>query len=218
MADKEADKDKVASRYDKWTSFYDRLDNFPIVGHPQKKWKSEAVEALDLSGKERVLDIGTGTGQILPIISCHLDEGTVIGTDISDGMIRRSKRRIEKKRIDDTANIKYDNIGDSQFPDNHFDRIIATFTFTTLPDPVSASEECARILKDDGKMVVLDTGKPSNKLALLYFTPMMLSAKLFGRTHMDRDIKNVLTNDFEVKRTASHMLGMVYALSCKIKK
>ncbi|MGM0405419.1 MAG: class I SAM-dependent methyltransferase [Thermoplasmatota archaeon] len=213
-----ADKEKVASRYDKWNSFYDKIDNFPVIGRPQKKWKSQAIEYLDISGDERVLDIGTGTGQILTEISSYLDKGKVIGTDISKGMLRRSKRRIEKEKIGEIASVRYDDIENSRFPDNYFDRIIATFTFTTLPNPKKSAEECSRILKKDGKMIVLDTGKPTNKAAFLFFIPMMLSAKLFGRTHMDRDIENILKADFDVKRINSHMIGMVYTLKCEIKK
>ncbi len=213
-----ADKEKVASRYDMWNSFYDKIDNFPIIGRPQKKWKSQAIESLELSGDERVLDIGTGTGQILTEISSYLDNGKVIGTDISKGMLRRSKRRIEKDGIGEIASVRYDDIENSQFPDNYFDRIIATFTFTTLPNPRKTAEECSRILKKDGKMIVLDTGKPSNKVAFLFFIPMMLSAKLFGRTHMDRDIGEILNSNFDVERINSHMIGMVYTLKCKIKK
>ncbi|MFO7791771.1 MAG: methyltransferase domain-containing protein [Candidatus Saliniplasma sp.] len=213
-----ADKEKVASRYDKWNSFYDKIDNFPVIGRPQKKWKSQAIESLDMSGDERVLDIGTGTGQILTEISSYLDKGKVVGTDISKGMLRRSKRRIEKERIGEVASVRYDDIENSQFPDNYFDRIIATFTFTTLPNPKKAAEECARILKDDGRMIVLDTGKPPSKTALLFFIPMMLSAKLFGRTHMDRDIGEILNSNFDVEKINSHMIGMVYTLKCEIKK
>lgn len=212
-----ADKEKVASRYDKWTSFYDKIDNFPIIGRPQKKWKSLAIESLKLSGDEKVLDIGTGTGQILTEISSYLDKGRVIGTDISKGMLRRSKKRIDKEDIYEIASVRYDDIEDSQFPDNCFDRIIATFTFTTLPNPKKAARECARILKKDGMMIVIDTGKPPSKAALLFFIPMMLSAKVFGRTHMDRDIEKALKADFDVERINSHMIGMVYTLKCKLK-
>jgi len=213
-----AEKEKVANRYDRWASFYDSVDTFPIVGRPQEKWKNNAIDALDLSGGERVLDIGTGTGRILPKISQHLNEGEVIGIDISEGMLKRSRERIKNKGIHEQASAKYDDILDSKFPDNYFDSIIATFTFTTLPNPRKAAEECARILKKDGSMIVLDTGRPENSYGKPLFYPMMISAKIFGRTHMDRDIEQILENEFEVERINSHMVGMVYTLECKIKK
>lgn len=210
-----SDQDKVSSRYDFWTPFYDMLDNIPVISGPQKRWKRSAVDALNLEGDERVLDIGTGTGEILPWIVDHLDEGIVIGTDISKKMIERARRKIENKDLSDKVKVVYDDIQESKFPDKHFDKIIATFTFTTVPDPRKTAEECKRILKDDGEMIVLDTGKPENKMFLLLFYPMNISAKVFGRTHMDRPIPKIISNQFKVKKKKTNMLGMVYQLRCK---
>ncbi len=209
-----SEKEKVALRYDRWTRFYDLVDNFPLVSRPQRGWKEAAVDALELQGHERVLDIGTGSGQILPWIAVRLRDGEVIGTDISKGMIRRASQRINREGLGDRARALYDDIEGSAFPDDHFDRIIATFTFTTIPDPVRAAEECARILKPGGCMVVLDTGKPRGRLSQPLFVPMMLTAKLFGRTHMDRDIVRLLSEDFSIHDCGSNFLGMVYLLKC----
>lgn len=209
-----SDKDKVSSRYDYWTPFYDMLDNIPVISGPQKKWKRSAVKDLELEGDEKVLDIGTGTGEILPWIAEYLDDGVVIGSDISKKMIKRTKSKIEKKDLGDKVKVVYDDIQKSRFPDNHFDRIIATFTFTTVPDPKKTAEECERILKDEGKMIVLDTGKPEKKIYMPLFIPMNFSAKVFGRTHMDRPVPKIISDYFDVKKKKTGMLGMVYQLSC----
>ncbi len=210
-----SNKEKVASRYDRWTRFYDAVDNFPLISRPQRGWKKAAVDALELEGDEIVLDVGAGSGQILTAIAKRLEDGKAIGTDISEGMIRVASERIEREKLTGCAEALKDDIEDSSFPDNYFDRIIATFTFTTIPEPKVAAQECARILKPDGKMIVLDTGKPEKIYGQPLFIPMMLSAKLFGRTHMDRDIEGILKDTFQVKRQADNLLGMVYRLECK---
>ncbi len=209
-----SEKEKVALRYDRWTRFYDLIDNFPLISRPQRGWKEAAVYALELQGHERVLDIGTGSGQILTWIAPCLTDGMVIGTDISHGMVKIARERIERKGLKERTHAVYDDIEHSSFPDDHFDRIIATFTFTTIPDPIKAAKECARLLKPDGSMIILDTGKPRGKYAWPLFVPMMLSAKLFGRTHMDRDIRELLEKRFEVNTCANNFLGMVYLLKC----
>ncbi len=207
-------KQKVAVRYDRWTRFYDTIDNFPIVSRPQREWRKAAVDALDLKGGEMVLDVGAGSGQILTMIAERLSHGKAIGTDISTGMVNITRKRIKKEGLEERAEVVIDDIEDSNFSDDHFDRIIATFTFTTIPDPVSAAKECARILKPGGKMIVLDTGKPGSAYAKPIFFPMMLSARVFGRTRMDRDIEEILGTVFEVQRISDNMLGMVYRLEC----
>lgn len=173
-----------------------------------------SVEALDLGGDELVLDVGTGSGYMLPDIAKRVIDGQVIGSDISEGMLYRAERRAAMEGVDDRVRTVKDDIEGSKFPSDHFDKLITTFTLTTVPNPMKAIKECHRILKEGGKMVVLDTGKPDG-LSKLFFYPMMLSAKLFGKTHMDRDIKGALEEHFDIVESKEYMCGMVYLLCCE---
>ncbi len=209
-------KEKVADRYDRWSRFYDMVDNFPVVSRPQRDWKRTAVDALDMKGDELILDVGTGSGQILPWIASRLDDGKVIGTDISGKMVDYANDVLRKEGLQDRGKAVYDDIEQSRFPDEYFDKIVSTFTFTTVPEPEKAAAECARILKPDGKMIVLDTGRPERRWASMFFYPMMLSAKLFGRTHMDRDIIETMSDHFRVQILDRYMLDMVYIAECEM--
>lgn len=208
-------KEKVSDRYDSWTPFYDIVDRFPLISRPQRKWKMKAVKYLDLSTGDKVLDVGTGTGQILPWIADDMSSGELVATDISDSMIKHARERVEDHSGLEISVVN-DDIEDSKFLDDHFDKIITTFTLTTVPDFKKAASECARILDPEGHMIVLDTGRPENAYALPLFYPMVFSAKVFGRTHMDRDIKGALSDHFEVELLEENLLGMVYTLRCKI--
>ncbi len=208
-------KEKVSKRYDSWRPFYDLLDHFPLISRPQRRWKKKAVELLNLSEGDRVLDIGTGTGQILPWILDEMSSGELIATDISEEMIARARERVKDTNGVDVSVVK-DDIEESQFPDDHFDKIITTFTLTTVPDFEKAISECARILDDEGHMIVLDTGKPETKSAYPLFYPMMLSAKIFGKTHMDRDIKEELSKHFQIEVVEENLFSMVYTIKCRI--
>ncbi len=215
----EEKKEKVSNRYDLWTPFYDVIDNFPLLSGFQNRWKKNAVDRLDPGDGERILDVGTGTGEILPWIVKRMDEGLVVGTDISEGMLEKARTRIGN--IDDISDdlevkIVKDDIESSRFPDDYFDKIIATFTFTTVPHVEKAASECARILKLKGDMVILDTGRPKSRLWYPLFYPMMISAKLFGRTHIDRDVERVVSRSFEINKSEDNMMGMVYTLECKV--
>lgn len=54
----------------------------------QQKWALELIAKLDLSGDERVLDIGCGDGKVTAEIARRLGRGTVTGVDNSSEMIR----------------------------------------------------------------------------------------------------------------------------------
>lgn len=208
-------KEKVSKRYDSWTPFYDIVDSFPLISRPQRKWKKKAVEYLDLSDGEKVLDVGTGTGQILPWIVEQMSEGELIATDISESMIEYARKRVDDQSDVEISVIK-DDIENSRFPDDSFDKVITTFTLTTVPNFEKAATECARILDPEGFIIVLDTGRPENLYGLPIFYPMMFSAKIFGRTHMDRDIKSALSDHFDIELLEENLLGMVYTLKCRI--
>ncbi len=212
------EKEKVSSRYDLWTPFYDAVDNFPVLSNFQKTWKKNAVNYLNPSDGDKVLDVGTGTGEILPWIIRKKEGGSVIGSDISEGMIEKALKKVKQASTDVATKVVYDDIENSKFPSDHFDKIIATFTFTTVPNVDKAASECARILKPGGKMIVLDTGSPDDNYAKPFFYPMMISAKIFGRTHMDREIKRELSKPFTVKTIEKNMLGMVYTLECSLEE
>ncbi len=207
-------REKVASRYDIWSPFYDSVDNFPLISRPQKVWRGRSVDMLELEGHELVLDVGTGSGYILPDIARRLNEGRVVGTDISEGMLRKAKERAERENVLDRVSTVKDDIENSRFGSEHFDRIITNFTFTTIPDPEKAIKECHRVLKNGGSMVILDTGKPEGFLSRFFFYPMMVSAKIFGRTHMDRDIIGLMEKRFHVAYREYYMQGMVYLVNC----
>ncbi|MFW5945954.1 MAG: class I SAM-dependent methyltransferase [Candidatus Natronoplasma sp.] len=209
-------KKKVSDRYDNWTPFYDLVDGLPLISRPQRKWKKRAVEYLDASSGERTLDVGTGTAQIIPLIAEEMEEGELIGSDISSSMIEYARDRVNGLNGGVDVKVIHDDIENSKFPSDYFDKIISTFTFTTIPNVEKAAEECARILDPDGHMIVLDTGSSDKLYAAPLFYPMMISAKVFGRTHIDRAIKEVLNEYFQVEILEKNLLGMVYTLKCEI--
>jgi len=187
----DTNKSRVAKRYDKWSGFYDSVDTFPLVGRAEKRWRLEAIEMLDIKENHQVLDVGTGTGLILPWIATHLETGKVIGTDISEKMLKKARERAEKAGVADRIELKIDDAANMSFPDKTFDRIIATYTMTTVPEPEKTFAEMVRVMKDDGKLVILDTGKPKKRLSRAVHYYMTPFAKVFGLTHIDRDIYQI---------------------------
>ena len=88
------DKSAVATRYDKWSRFYDLVDTMPPFSHFEKKQRRLAIDMLDLRGGEKVLDVGVGSGYYIPWICKRLSRGSIIGIDIS-GQYRHKLRRID---------------------------------------------------------------------------------------------------------------------------
>ncbi len=156
-------KERVRKKYDRWSRFYDAFDLGGV--NDQKKL---AVDVLELSPDARVLDVGTGTGAILPYLASKLAGGKVTGIDFSPKMVAQAERHIASAHIADRAEAAVGDVTAMNYPDGHFDAALATFAFTSIPEPEKAMLEVARVLRPGARFSVLDTGKPPGKAGLRY--------------------------------------------------
>jgi ubiquinone/menaquinone biosynthesis C-methylase UbiE len=57
-------------------------------------WRREAIQMLDLTRGDMVVDIGCGTGLNFPLLQEVIgSEGKIIGVDLSDAMLDKARRR-----------------------------------------------------------------------------------------------------------------------------
>ncbi len=196
-------KQKVIRRYDKLSRYYDSLDSG--ISKASVKRRELAVKFLNIEPGDIVLDVGTGSGVILPLIARKLERvksaedtgGTVIGIDLSTGMLDKARKNIPDE-FRDRVILKIDDVEAMSFPNDHFDSLIATYTLTTVPEPGMMMEECYRVLKPGGVFVMLDTGPPSKKYGYPIYWWMRLSAALFGYTFINRRYTDYLHPGFEI--------------------
>ena len=106
----------------------------------------------DIEGK-KILDVGCGKGRFSKIL---VDKKAVVtGIDLSDKLLEVAKKNIEDVNfvIGSTTNLK--------FQDNLFDCIICIETLEHVPDTKKAVEEMLRVLKEGGKIIIIDKNKLS---------------------------------------------------------
>jgi SAM-dependent methyltransferase len=84
------DRETVEQAYDRWAPVYDL-----VFGGVFSKGRKAAIQATNKIGG-RVLEVGIGTGISLPQYAPHL---RIFGTDISEAMLRKAKRRVIEQRL-----------------------------------------------------------------------------------------------------------------------
>ena len=117
-----------------------------------------AIDLLEIKPGDRVLEVGVGTGLNLPLYPRNCD---VTGIDISEEMLRKAEERI---RTHGMKNVKLMVMDGSklEFADNSFDRVIATYVISAVPDPVKTLLEMRRVCKPSGHLVILNHFKSDN--------------------------------------------------------
>ncbi len=205
----QAKKEKVARRYDSWSRWYDVVDS--SGGKAQERWRRMAVDALEIHAGDVVVDLGTGTGAILPWV---LEKGGVpVAVDISRKMLVKASGRAPGT-VAVLGDLERLPLADGSVP-----KVIATFTLTTVPDPEAFVREAARILAPGGTFALLDTGPPKKKSYRPVHALMSGSARVAGYTHIDREPEPILAKVPELgMESEKRMYGsMVYLYVLKKK-
>lgn len=117
------------------------------------------VEAAQLSGNERILDLGCGPGIVTEALALLAKE--VIAFDLTPEMLSQARQRCEKRGL---KNVTF-HLGEAErlpFENEAFDVIIARLAVHHFLDPSVAISNMTRVLKNRGKIVLADIVSSEN--------------------------------------------------------
>lgn len=144
-------KNTTSERYDKISRWYDK-----IVFLFERKHMLSGIEKLSPKPGEQILEIGTGTGSMIIEIARQMNnKGKVYGVDISEEMIRKAKKNIQRSGLCNITDIQVGDAYKLKFADNFFDAVFMCFTLELFPtdDIPVILKECSRVLKPRGRII-----------------------------------------------------------------
>lgn len=141
-------KQHTRSRYDLIAPLYNFME-WPIEQLMFNRWRKELWNHIT---GPMVLEIGVGTGKNTPY---YPERIKLTGIDLSPGMLKRAKQLLPKKQMDRVI-LKEMDVENMDFHDNHFDEVVATFVFCSVPDPVLGLKEALRVTKPGGTLHLLE--------------------------------------------------------------
>lgn len=171
-----AKKEGIRKLFDRIAPDYDRLNHILSL-NIDKGWRKKAVkELVDTTAPLNVLDVACGTGDFTVEIARNLSEGgKVTGIDLSEGMMAIGREKILAAGV--KAELLQGDCEDLQFEDMSFDRISVGFGVRNFEHLDIGLMEMHRVLKVDGKLVILELSVPSNAFVRwcykLYFLKML---------------------------------------------
>ena len=144
-----------------------------------------------------VLEIGIGTGLNLPYYdSSRVDR--LIGLDPSEESWELAGERARGLDFD----VEFIGLPGEQIPleDNSVDTVLVTFALCTIPDPVSALNGMARVLRSGGSLIFCEHGvAPDAAVCKWQDRINPLWRRIAGGCHLNRDIPSILdTGGFDI--------------------
>ncbi|MCI5059315.1 MAG: bifunctional demethylmenaquinone methyltransferase/2-methoxy-6-polyprenyl-1,4-benzoquinol methylase UbiE [Flavobacteriales bacterium] len=151
-------KEQVADMFNNIASNYDFLNHFLSLGI-DKIWRKKVVRILKEKNPKQILDIATGTGD-LALEHLKLNPDQIIGVDISQNMLDVGKKKIASKGVSHLIDFQLGDSENLQFEDATFDAITVAFGVRNFENLGKGLSEIARVLKVDGKAVILEFSTP----------------------------------------------------------
>jgi manganese/iron transport system permease protein len=110
----------------------------------------DLVPRFGLARAGRVLDVGSGTGILLPLLRTAVgDEGKVVALDYSAPMLKKAEEKYGNRFTYVCA-----DAGNIPFPNGYFDAVLCFSVFPHFPRKGPVLKEFRRVLRDGGRLII----------------------------------------------------------------
>jgi ubiquinone/menaquinone biosynthesis C-methylase UbiE len=151
-------------------------------------WKTWITHVIPHIQGQNVLEVSFGTGLLL---SQYADKFETCGIDYNAKMVEVAKKNLKSKSI--SADLIQGNVESLPYESESFDTVINTMAFTGYPDSNKAMSELKRVLKTNGKLIIVDINYPNN----MNFLGRSLTKLWMSLGDVIRDMDNIF-NHFEL--------------------
>ena len=150
---------QVEAMFNNIAPTYDRLNHTLSLGI-DRRWRREAIDALKPFAPQSVLDIATGTGDFAILAARRLKPDSIIGVDISEGMMDVGREKVKQEGLDNTISFKKDDCTALTFDDDSFDAVTVAYGARNFEDLEAGLREMCRVLHPGGHLMLVELTTP----------------------------------------------------------
>lgn len=131
--------------------FNSMAERWDTICHHDSNKISYVLDLLDINKESKILDVGTGTGIMIPfLIRLVGDQGEITAIDFSEKMIEMAQSKYKY----DNVHFVCDDVFEAVLPNEYFDYAICYSVFPHFSDKKLAIKVISDYIKDSGKLVI----------------------------------------------------------------
>jgi phosphatidylethanolamine/phosphatidyl-N-methylethanolamine N-methyltransferase len=142
------DATRVERVYSAYSRVYDR-----IFGKVFQDSREVLASSLELRPGSQVLEVGVGTGLVLPLYPSHC---RVTGIDLSEGMLAKARERVEALELSHVVALERMDASQMTFADDTFDVVVAAYVVTAVPDHRGLMREIIRVARPGARVLLVN--------------------------------------------------------------
>jgi len=164
--------DRIASMFDAIAPRYDLLNRVLSAGI-DRRWRARAIRSLQLTGRETLLDVCTGTADMALEARATDAAARVLGVDFAAAMLSFGLQKV--RGAGESARVTLVRGDAMRLPvlDASADAVTVAFGIRNVQQPEVACVDMARALRSGGRLAILEFGVPRlpgiSTLYLWYF-------------------------------------------------
>jgi demethylmenaquinone methyltransferase/2-methoxy-6-polyprenyl-1,4-benzoquinol methylase len=136
---------------------YDRGNRLLSFGLATR-WRKRAVASFRSNPPQQVLDVACGTGDFVIAVLKASPASEVIGLDFSEEMLHLARKKVSN------ATFVQGDVTALPFDAGRFDAVTVGFGLRNFVDIPRALSEMARVLKPEGRLIILEATQPGSRL------------------------------------------------------
>jgi demethylmenaquinone methyltransferase/2-methoxy-6-polyprenyl-1,4-benzoquinol methylase len=152
---------RIAGMFDAIAARYDLL-NLVLSAGRDRYWRRRAIESLQLTGTERLLDVCTGTADVaVGAAAATPGAARVVGIDFAGGMLQHGHDKIAAAGLTSRVQLIRGDATALPVADASVDALTIAFGIRNVQVTDAACREIYRVLKPGGRVAILEFGLPS---------------------------------------------------------
>lgn len=152
--------EKIAGMFDAIAGRYDLLNTVLSAGL-DRYWRRRAIASLKLTGRERLLDVCTGTADVaLGAVRRPGGARRAVGVDFSGSMLAHGRDKIRHARLGDRIQLIRGDAMALPVANESVDAATIAFGIRNVQRADVACRELVRVLKRGGRLAILEFGLP----------------------------------------------------------